>query len=88
MKASRKTIASMKVPGAAKPIEPVVCAATLGAVRGIAVKLGLVTPLSTVHTPRFEIGQAAARALLASLHSGQAAADARLPWTLVARGSS
>lgn len=45
-------------------------------------------PLSTVHTPRFEIGQAAARALLASLDSGQAAADARLPWTLVARGSS
>lgn len=44
--------------------------------------------LSTVHTPRFEIGQAAARALLASLHSGQAAADARLPWTLVTRGSS
>jgi LacI family gluconate utilization system Gnt-I transcriptional repressor len=45
-------------------------------------------PLSTVHTPRFEIGQAAARALLQALHSGQAAADQRLPWTLIARGSS
>ncbi len=45
-------------------------------------------PLSTVHTPRFEIGQAAARALLESLRSGHAAADARLPWTLLARGSS
>ena len=45
-------------------------------------------PLSTVHTPRFEIGQAAARALLKALHSGQAAADERLPWTLIARGSS
>ncbi len=45
-------------------------------------------PLSTVHTPRFEIGQAAARALLQSLHSGNPAADARLPWTLIVRGSS
>ena len=45
-------------------------------------------PLSTVHTPRFEIGQATARALLQALHSGQAAADERLPWTLIARGSS
>ena len=45
-------------------------------------------PLSTVHTPRFEIGQAAARALLQALHSGEAAADERLPWTLIARGSS
>ena len=45
-------------------------------------------PLSTVHTPRFEIGQAAARALLQALQSGQAAADERLPWTLIARGSS
>ena len=45
-------------------------------------------PLSTVHTPRFEIGQAAARALLLALQSGQNAADERLPWTLIARGSS
>ena len=45
-------------------------------------------PLSTVHTPRFEIGQAAARALLLALQSGQAAADERLDWTLIARGSS
>jgi LacI family transcriptional regulator, gluconate utilization system Gnt-I transcriptional repressor len=45
-------------------------------------------PLSTVHTPRFEIGQAAARALLQALHSGQAAADERLPWTLIARGTT
>ncbi len=45
-------------------------------------------PLSTVHTPRFEIGQATARALLQSLHSGNPAADARLPWTLIERGSS
>jgi len=45
-------------------------------------------PLSTVHTPRFEIGQAAARALLLALQTGQAAADERLPWTLIARGSS
>jgi len=44
--------------------------------------------LSTVHTPRFEIGQAAARALLQALHSGRAAADQRLSWTLIARGSS
>jgi len=45
-------------------------------------------PLSTVHTPRFEIGQAAARALLQALRSGQAAADERLPWNLIARGST
>ena len=45
-------------------------------------------PLSSVHTPRFEIGQAAARALLQALQSGRAAADERLPWTLIARGSS
>ena len=44
--------------------------------------------LSTVHTPRFEIGQAAARALLQALRSGRSAADERLPWTLIARGSS
>jgi LacI family gluconate utilization system Gnt-I transcriptional repressor len=45
-------------------------------------------PLSSVHTPRFEIGQAAARALLQALKTGQNAADERLPWTLIARGSS
>ncbi len=45
-------------------------------------------PLSTVHTPRFEIGQAAARALLLALQSGHSAADERLPWTLMSRGSS
>ena len=45
-------------------------------------------PLSTVHTPRFEIGQAAARALLLALQSGRSAADERLPWTLIARGTT
>lgn len=44
--------------------------------------------LSTVHLPRLEIGRAAAHALLTSLDSGTPAPDARLPWTLVARGSS
>ena len=44
--------------------------------------------LSTVHTPRFEIGQAAARALLRALSSGGSAPDERLPWTLLCRGSS
>ena len=43
--------------------------------------------LSTVHTPRLEIGQAAARALLLALQSGRHAADERLPWTLIDRGS-
>jgi LacI family gluconate utilization system Gnt-I transcriptional repressor len=45
-------------------------------------------PLSSVHTPRFEIGQAAARALLSALHSGLSAADEHLPWTLLGRGST
>ncbi len=45
-------------------------------------------PLSTVRTPRFEIGQAAARALLLALQSGLSAADERLPWTLLGRGST
>jgi LacI family gluconate utilization system Gnt-I transcriptional repressor len=45
-------------------------------------------PLSTVHTPRFEIGQAAARALLQALQRGRSAPDERLPWTLLPRGSS
>jgi len=44
--------------------------------------------LSTVHLPRLEIGQAAARALLVSLDSGAPAPDAHLPWTLVTRGTS
>lgn len=44
--------------------------------------------LSTVRLPRLEIGQAAARALLESLAGGTPAPDARLLWTLVARGSS
>jgi LacI family gluconate utilization system Gnt-I transcriptional repressor len=45
-------------------------------------------PLSTVHTPRLEIGRAAAQALLQALRSGHSAADARLPWTLLTRASS
>jgi LacI family transcriptional regulator, gluconate utilization system Gnt-I transcriptional repressor len=48
----------------------------------------LAPPLSTVHTPRLEIGRAAAQALLQALRSGRSAADARLPWTLLTRGSS
>jgi LacI family transcriptional regulator, gluconate utilization system Gnt-I transcriptional repressor len=46
--------------------------------------------LSTVQVPRREIGQAAARALLAALdgNSGHAAADQRLPWTLLPRSST
>lgn len=45
-------------------------------------------PLSTVHTPRFEIGQAAARALLLALQRGRRTPDERLPWLLLRRGSS
>jgi LacI family gluconate utilization system Gnt-I transcriptional repressor len=45
-------------------------------------------PLSTVHTPRFEIGQAAARALLLALQTGRSAPDERLPWTVIDRGSA
>lgn len=44
--------------------------------------------LSTVQLPRLEIGRATAQALLASLASGAKAPDARLEWTLAARGSS
>ncbi len=44
--------------------------------------------LSTVHTPRFEIGQAAARALLLALQTGRNAPDERLAWTLIDRGST
>ena len=44
--------------------------------------------LSTVHTPRFEIGQAAARALLLALQTGRSAPDQRLPWTVIDRGSA
>jgi LacI family gluconate utilization system Gnt-I transcriptional repressor len=43
--------------------------------------------LSTVQVPRREIGQAAARALLAAL-DGQPAVDQRLPWTLLPRSST
>jgi LacI family gluconate utilization system Gnt-I transcriptional repressor len=43
--------------------------------------------LSTVQVPRREIGQAAARALLAAL-DGQPAVDQRLPWTLLPRNST
>ncbi len=79
------------------------CGALLEArARGLAVPQGLALlgfgdfslgrqlepPLSTVHTPRFEIGQAAARALLRALQSGRSAPDERLPWTLLHRGSS
>jgi LacI family transcriptional regulator, gluconate utilization system Gnt-I transcriptional repressor len=79
------------------------CGALLEAhARGLAVPSGLALlgfgdfslgrqldpPLSTVHTPRFEIGQAAARALLQALRDGRSAPDERLPWTLLCRGSS
>jgi LacI family gluconate utilization system Gnt-I transcriptional repressor len=43
--------------------------------------------LSTVQVPRREIGQAAARALLAALE-GHPAIDQRLPWTLLPRTST
>ena len=43
--------------------------------------------LSTVQVPRREIGQAAARALLAALE-GHPAVDQRLPWTLLPRNST
>ncbi len=43
--------------------------------------------LSTVQVPRREIGQAAARALLAAL-AGQPAPSQRLPWTLLPRSST
>jgi LacI family gluconate utilization system Gnt-I transcriptional repressor len=43
--------------------------------------------LSTVQVPRREIGQAAARALLAAL-DGHAAVHQRLPWTLLPRSST
>jgi LacI family gluconate utilization system Gnt-I transcriptional repressor len=43
--------------------------------------------LSTVQVPRREIGEAAARALLAAL-DGQPAADQRLPWALLPRSST
>jgi LacI family gluconate utilization system Gnt-I transcriptional repressor len=44
--------------------------------------------LSTVHTPRFEIGQATARAVLQCVLEGVAPHDVRLPWKIVARGST
>jgi LacI family transcriptional regulator, gluconate utilization system Gnt-I transcriptional repressor len=48
----------------------------------------LAPTLSTVHTPRYEIGAAAAGALLQALRDGVRAPDVRLPWSLVARQSS
>ena len=48
----------------------------------------LTPALSTVQVPRLEIGQAAAHALLASLHSGVPAADQSLPWAVLARAST
>ena len=44
--------------------------------------------LSTVHTPRVEIGQATARTLLQALQHGGPAASQRLPWHLVERAST
>ena len=44
--------------------------------------------LSTVHTPRLEIGQASARALLHALQNGGVAPNERLPWQIVARASA
>ena len=48
----------------------------------------LTPALSTVHTPRVEIGRAAARALLQALSEGRTATGERLPWHLVERASS
>jgi LacI family transcriptional regulator, gluconate utilization system Gnt-I transcriptional repressor len=44
--------------------------------------------LSTVQLPRYEIGTAAARSLLAALEQGELAASQSLGWKLVARGST
>lgn len=44
--------------------------------------------LSTVHPPSYEIGLAAAQALVQSLASGVAVAGQALPWQLIARGST
>jgi DNA-binding LacI/PurR family transcriptional regulator len=47
--------------------------------------------LSTVHPPRYEIGLAAARVIVAQVHAagpGEAAASRCLDWTLIERGST
>jgi hypothetical protein len=44
--------------------------------------------LSSVRLPRYEIGSAAARSLLAALAGGQPAASQSLAWQLVVRGST
>ena len=47
--------------------------------------------LSTVHPPRYEIGLAAARVIVAQVHEagpGEAAASRCLDWTLIERGST
>jgi LacI family transcriptional regulator, gluconate utilization system Gnt-I transcriptional repressor len=44
--------------------------------------------LSTVQLPRYEIGTAAARSLLAALEQGKLATSQNLGWKLVARGST
>lgn len=44
--------------------------------------------LSTVRPPRYEIGRAAADALLESLASGRPPASRELPWQLIERGST
>jgi LacI family transcriptional regulator, gluconate utilization system Gnt-I transcriptional repressor len=44
--------------------------------------------LSTVQVPRWEIGMAAAQALLAALDGDTAATGQRLPWTLLPRNST
>ncbi len=45
-------------------------------------------PLSSVALPRYEIGVAAAQALLDALRGGRAAVKQSLPWRLVARAST
>jgi len=44
--------------------------------------------LSTVHPPSYEIGLAAAQALVRSLASGEPCTGQALPWQLIARGST
>ena len=48
----------------------------------------LTPALSTVHPPSYEIGRAAAQALLQSLASGEKVQGLALPWQLIARGST
>jgi LacI family gluconate utilization system Gnt-I transcriptional repressor len=44
--------------------------------------------LSTVHTPRVEIGQATAQAVLQAVLEGSTPRDVRLPWQVLARAST